>query len=262
VSEDRTPATRHLRWWKELAYAIAFYSVYSWIRNQFGSAHPRLEQTAIDNAELVRTIERWLGSFHEETIQEWFLDWDGFMRFWNIYYGSFHFIVTTFCIFWLYRRFKDRYVKYRTTLGVTTALALIGYATFPLMPPRLLPEWGFVDGLAVYGGLWSFDSEAIKDLSNQWAAMPSLHFAWASWCALVLVPTVRRQWVKVLAAIYPFATLFAIVVTGNHFWLDAAGGALILGIGWMVGTWWARRLEDRVGAVDDERVAGVVAGGG
>lgn len=249
----------HLRWWKELAYIVAFYGVYSFIRNQFGSESVSPEE-AFRNAEIVRTIERALGSYHEETIQEWFLDLDWFIVAWNIFYGTFHFVVTAFCIVWLFRRFPERYVKYRTTLACTTALALIGFATFPLMPPRLIPQWGFVDTLKDYGGLWSFDSGAMQKVSNQYAAMPSLHFGWSAWCALVLVPTVRNPVLKALAASYPALTLFAIVVTGNHFWLDAAGGALILAVGYAMGSWWARRSEDRVRPVDDDRVAGVVAG--
>jgi hypothetical protein len=260
-----------LRWWKEAIYVLLFYGVYSVVRNLFGSARVS-EDVAFHHAEIVRTIERALGSFHEETIQQWFLDWRWFIQFWNLFYGTFHFVVTTFCIFWLFRRFPERYVRFRTTLAVTTALALIGFATFPLMPPRLIPEWGFVDTLRDYGGLWSFDSGAMQKVSNQYAAMPSLHFAWSTWCALVLVPTVRNRVVKVLAAIYPAATLFAIVVTANHYWLDAAGGALILTLGFLFGTWWANRstavpetidadLEDRVGPVDDEGIARVVPGG-
>lgn len=252
-----------LRWWKEAIYVLLFYGVYSVVRNKFGSAGGGGAEHAFNNAKDIIQVERWLGSFHEETIQEWFLGTKWFIQFWNLFYGTFHFVVTTFCIFWLFRRFPERYVKFRTTLAVTTALALIGFATYPLMPPRLLPRaYGFIDTLKDYGGLWSFDSGAMQKVSNQYAAMPSLHFAWSTWSAMVLVPTMRRRWLKVLCAIYPLLTLFAVVVTGNHFWLDAAGGVLILALGYLAGSWWARRQgsEDRVAAVDDDRVAGVVAG--
>jgi membrane-associated phospholipid phosphatase len=80
-------------------------------------------------------------------------------------------------------------------------------------------------------------------VSNQYAAMPSLHFAWSTWCALVLVPTVRRTWVRILAACYPVLTVFAIVVTANHYWLDAAGGAVILSLGSLAGYLWANRIR-------------------
>jgi len=268
------PADRRvrLRWWKEAIYVLLFYGVYSVIRNQFGSAAVSPSRALAHARDVIR-IERALGSFHEEAVQKAFLGWHTFIQFWNIYYGTFHFVVTTFCIFWLFRKFPQDYVKFRTALAITTGLALIGFATFPLMPPRLLPaHYGFVDTLQSYGGLWSFDSGAMQKVSNQYAAMPSLHFGWSTWCALVLVPRVKPMWLKALCFLYPLATLFAIVVTANHYWLDAAGGALILTVGMVVGTWWSRRspaypeqvdsLEDGVAAVDDEGIARVVPGGG
>jgi membrane-associated phospholipid phosphatase len=232
-----------LRWWREVLYILAFYLVYSFIRNQFGSAAvPRHE--ALQNARLVIRVERDLRIFHEESIQRWFLDWHGFIQFWNVFYGTFHFVVTAGCIIWLFRRFPREYVGWRTTLACTTALALIGFSLFPLLPPRLLPgTFHFVDTLQAYGGLWSFDSGAMSKVSNQYAAMPSLHFGWSLWCACVIVPRARRTWVKALAVVYPLCTLFAIVVTGNHYILDAAGGALVLAVGYAVGTWWARRAS-------------------
>ena len=230
-----------LRWWREVLYVLAFYLVYSVIRNQFGSAAvPQSE--AFRHARLVIRIERDLGLYHEQHVQHWFLGWRSFIQFWNVFYGTFHFVVTAGCIIWLFTRFPETYVKWRTTLACTTALALIGFSGFPLLPPRLLPSsYHFVDTLQAYGGLWSFDSGAMSKVSNQYAAMPSLHFAWSTWCAFVLVPRVRHQWAKVLAARYPVATLFAIVVTGNHYLLDAAGGAVILTLGYLAGSWWASR---------------------
>ena len=89
--------------------------------------------------------------------------------------------------------------------------------------------------LDVYGSLWSFDSGAMHKISNQYAAMPSLHFGWSGWCALVLITTLPRNWMKALAVLYPFATTFSIVVTANHYWLDAVGGAMALTIGYGLG---------------------------
>jgi hypothetical protein len=151
-------------------------------------------------------------------------------------------VVTTVAIIWLFRKQPWRYIRWRTALAATTAFALVGFALFPLMPPRLLPaSYGFVDTLRTYGGLWSFDSGAMQKVSNQYAAMPSLHFAWSTWCCLVFLPALKRPWARVLCIAYPVLTLFAIVVTANHYWLDAAGGALALGFGILVGTWWDRR---------------------
>ena len=233
---DRT----HLRWWHEVAYVVAFYLVYSFVRNQFGSAAVS-EATAFRNGRAIIDIEDALRLYVEEGVQQAFLGARWFTQSWNLFYGTFHFVVTAFAIVYLFRRMPERYVRWRTTLACTTALALIGFATFPLMPPRLLPDaYGYVDTLATYGGLWSFDSDAMKAVSNQYAAMPSLHFAWSTWCAFVLAPAVHRSWLKALVSAYPAATLFAIVVTANHFWLDAVGGALVLALGYLLGSAWDR----------------------
>ncbi len=236
-------ARRGLRWWKEVGLILAFYAVYSVVRNTQGSAVVS-EARALRNALRVIRWEKLLGMYHEEAIQQRFLAWDGFIEFWNLFYGTIHFFVTIFALVWLFRRFPARYRKWRNTLAATTALALIGFATYPLMPPRLLPiSHGFVDTLRVYGSLWSFDSGAMSKLSNQYAAMPSLHFAWAMWCTLVLVPALDSTWAKAAMIVYPAFTLFAIVVTGNHFVLDAVGGLVVLGVGALIGFAVAARLE-------------------
>ena len=252
-----------LRWWREVLYCLAFYAVYSYIRNEFGSASVGVEH-AFNNAKSVISIERALGLYHEEGIQDLFINHELFMRFWNIFYGSFHFVVTAFAMIFTYRRFPERYQLWRNTLAFTTALALIGFSLFPLMPPRLLDDpgiygalslhpgvtYGFTDSLATIGGLWSFDSGTMQKVSNQFAAMPSLHFAWSTWCFLVLYKYVKPVWAKVLIAAYPWMTLFAIMVTANHYWLDAAGGVVTLAIGYLLGSWLtrfnARRRDQRV----------------
>jgi hypothetical protein len=228
------PPKGQLRWWREVLYVVVFYAVYSFIRNK--GVDTDSVQQAFHHAKGVIRVERLLGLYHEESLQDAFLGHRWFIRFWNIYYGTFHFIVTTFALVWCFRRRPDRYARWRNTLACTTALALIGFAFFPLMPPRLLPpSYGFVDTLARIGGLWSFDSGAMKAVSNQYAAMPSLHFGWSMWCVFVLWPaTATRRWLRALLVAYPVATLFAILVTANHFWLDAVGGAVALAAGYVV----------------------------
>jgi hypothetical protein len=257
-------ATSRLRWWREVLYIGAFYALYTWIRNQFGSASVD-SFVAYDHALLIIDIERSVGLFHEESIQEFFLDWRPFIQFWNVFYGTFHFVVTIGVLIWLFFRWRPQYAVRRTALAFTTGLALLGFSLFPLMPPRLLchcefgagdgdphftDDYGFIDTLDIYGGLWSFNEGAMARVSNQYAAMPSLHFAWSLWCALAIWGRARARWAKVLAALYPAATLFAIVVTANHFWLDAVGGAIVLGVGWFLAShligWNDRRLGAQV----------------
>ncbi len=109
--------------------------------------------------------------------------------------------------------------------------------------------FGFVDTLSVFGGPWRFDSEEVASISNQYAAMPSLHIGWSTWCALAVWPMLRRRWTKVAVLLYPLATLFCIIVTANHFWLDGAGGLLAFAvgalIGWGIHRWNQNRLDRR-----------------
>ncbi|HMK10928.1 MAG TPA: phosphatase PAP2 family protein [Acidimicrobiales bacterium] len=224
-------APRRLYWWREALYVLAFYGVYSYIRNQFGSASVSPD-VAYRNARHIIRMEEFLHIFHEQAIQSAVLGWHSFLVFWNVYYGSFHFVVTTVALIWMFRSFPKRYPLWRNTLAFTTGFALIGFATFPLMPPRLLPtSYGFVDTLDKFGTLWSFDSGTMQKLSNQYAAMPSLHCAWALWCVLVMWPQLKSNWSRALLILYPFATVYCIVVTANHYFLDAVGGFITLGLG-------------------------------
>jgi hypothetical protein len=246
ASEPDRRRVSGLRWWREVVYILAFYAVYSVVRNTQGSAAVSAAH-ALHNATRVIRLEHLLGVYRERAIQHAFLGDRLFIEFWNLFYGTFHFIVTAFALVYLFRRFPARYRRWRNTLAFTTGLALVGFALFPLMPPRLLPTpYGFVDTLRSYGALWSFDSGAVHKISNQYAAMPSLHFAWSTWCALVLVPALRARWARVLAAVYPLLTLFAIVVTANHYVLDAAGGLVVLAGGALIGFPLAARVERRV----------------
>ena len=238
--QDADPGSG-LHWWVEVLLVLSFYVVYSTIRNLFGSESISAAD-ALANAERIIDLERSIGLYRELGLQQAFVDHRWFIQFWNLFYGTFHFSVTVFALVWVYRRFPHLYARHRSTFLCTTGLALFGFALFPLMPPRLLSDCGefggclatlhpYIDTVAEVGGLWSFDSGTMQRVTNQYAAMPSLHFAWATWCALVIWPLVDNRIARVLVAAYPIATLFAVIVTGNHFWLDAVGGLVVLGAG-------------------------------
>ncbi|MCY4067636.1 MAG: phosphatase PAP2 family protein [Acidimicrobiaceae bacterium] len=252
-TESDARSDRTLRWWGELLLVCVFYGVYSLIRNQFGSdLGESVKQSAIDNAYDVIALERALHLFGEKGIQDLFIEWEMFIRFWNIFYGFCHFAVTIAVMVFLYLRHPARYGVQRTVLAVTTALALIGFAFYPLMPPRLLGDCGqfgacdqtysYVDTLAEIGGFWSFNSSAMTELSNQYAAMPSLHIAWSLWCVVAALPVLRRRWARLALLSYPWLTLFAVMVTANHYWIDAVGGLMALLIAYPVGVALSKRL--------------------
>jgi hypothetical protein len=220
-----------LYWWAEMLAIAAYYMVYSFIRNTNEGG----EAEAYRHARQIIRLQSDLGIFHEETLQRWALHFKPLVIFANYFYGSLHFVVTIAAGVFLFVRWSDDYPRMRNTLAVATGIALVGFITYPLMPPRLLPEsYGFVDTLAKYPTFWSFSSGAVSKVSNQFAAMPSVHIAWSTWCAVVFFPRVRATWQKALAVCYPIVTLIVIVISGNHYVLDAAGGLAILAIGYAI----------------------------
>jgi hypothetical protein len=236
-----------LYWWAEILAIIGFYLVYTAIRNLHGG----ISQTpphAFDHARQIMSLEHHLGLYHELTLQKWAMHSRPLIIFGNYFYGSFHFIVTIFAGVFLFRRYSDDYPRFRNALGIMTAVALIGFTLYPLAPPRMFDgsmlshaaNLGFVDTLAKDPAFWSFNSGGMKDVSNQFAAMPSVHIAWATWCAFALVPRVQHRWLKILAVCYPFITLTVIVITANHYFLDAVGGLAIFAIGWFISGWVTR----------------------
>ncbi len=286
VAEEAPAPERQHRvfWWKEAVIVAVFYGVYSWTRNLFGSnkiAADGIPEQAFTNAERVIRTELWLNLFHEQTVQAWFLPYERFIQFWNVYYGTAHFVVTAGVFVLLYVKRADVFPQWRNTLAFMTALAIIGFAWFPLMPPRLLDQpcprddpakygaeciesdlrpdggFGFVDTLAEYGGPWSFESDTMASISNQYAAMPSLHIGWSTWCAIAVWPLIRRRWMKALVLLYPLVTLFCIVVTGNHFWLDGVGGLIAFGVGALLG-WGTHRWNQN--RLDRQHAAAQVSG--
>jgi hypothetical protein len=260
TSDPAPTAPARLRWWREVLIGIGVYFVYSVVRNLFGSAGGD-PGPAFGHAKEIISVERWLHLYVEAHVQHWYLDLPsrGVIRLWNVYYGIAHFLVTLVALMWLFRRDQQRYPLWRNTLAFTTCLAVVGFAAYSLMPPRLLDDpgefggcqiyaahsvdrpaeltsstchkYGYVDTVARYGGWISFGNDGYKDVSNQYAAMPSMHIGWSTWCALVMVPLLRRRWAKVLAGLYPVITLMCIVVTGNHYWIDGVGGLVALSAG-------------------------------
>jgi PAP2 superfamily len=233
----RLPGARPLRdgtrlyWWAEVAFVGVFYFVYSAIRNanQGGKAAAR------HHAYQLMDIQRSIGINHERLLQKWALEFKPLIIACNYFYGSLHFVVTSGVMVFLYRKWSDDYPLWRNTLAIATALALIGFTFWPLMPPRLLPHhFGFVDTLDKDPAFWSFKQGAVNKISNQFAAMPSVHCCWALWCALALRPRLKHTWAKWLATLYPVGTVTAIVLTGNHYLLDAVGGFAILGLGYLL----------------------------
>lgn len=187
------------------------------------------------NARWIMRIERSIGIFVEGKVQD-ALDDETLMRVLNSFYGIAHFLITAAVLMWLYHR-HENYGIWRTTLLSATCLALIGYLTFPLAPPRLTVGSGIQDMMAVHGAPWSYEDGPVSKISNKFAAMPSLHIAWAMWCTAAIwhlaaaATPVRRAVVRSLAVGYSVAAVVVVVATGNHYFLDVVGGLVVLSLG-------------------------------
>lgn len=228
----RTP--RRPRFWFEILLIAVSYWTYSLIRN----AVPEQKAEALHNADWVWRLEHHLGIAVEASINHAMNSVTWLIVGMNYYYATLHFVVTLGILVWLYRSHPGRYAAARLALFATTGVALLGYYFFPLAPPRLMNGGHFVDTVVVHHTWGSMASGDLKDMSNQYAAMPSMHIGWSLWCGLTIFALSTVPWARVLGLLYPATTLVVIVATANHFWLDAVGGTLCLAFGFMVASLW------------------------
>ncbi|MGG2465682.1 phosphatase PAP2 family protein [Streptomyces sp. RGM 3693] len=236
----RTPRSPRL-WFEILLIAVSYWT-YSMIRN----AVPEQKAQALRNADWIWRAEHALGIAVEHTVNHAVNSVTWLIVSMNYYYATLHFIVTICVLIWLYRWHPGRYAAARLALFATTGVALVGYYFFPLAPPRLMPEGGFVDTVIQHGTWGSMASGNLASMSNQYAAMPSMHIGWSLWCGLTVALLAKPIWAKLLGLLYPTTTLTVIVSTANHFWLDALGGVLCLAFGYALARAWYGRLPHRL----------------
>ncbi|MBA0050109.1 phosphatase PAP2 family protein [Streptomyces sp. AJS327] len=239
---ERARLPRRPRIWFEIALIAVSYWTYSLIRN----AVPEQRAAALRNADWIWEAERILGLAVEQSVNQWANDVTWLIVGMNYYYATLHFVVTLGVLVWLYRHHPGRYAATRLVLFITTGVALLGYYLFPLAPPRLMESTHFIDTVQVHETWGSMASGNLAEMSNQYAAMPSMHIGWSLWCGITIAMLAKPLWVRVLGAAYPAATLVVIIATANHFWLDAIGGLLCLGLGFALSCAWYRRLAYRL----------------
>ncbi|MEV8549879.1 phosphatase PAP2 family protein, partial [Streptomyces glaucescens] len=183
---------------------------------------------AFANARHVWDLERALSLPGEGAVQSLLLHGDLLVRAANTYYATVHFPATAAFLIWLYLRRPGHYRWARRVLAAVTAAALVLHLAFPLAPPRMLAAAGLTDTGRVYGPS-VYGPPATDTLSNQFAAMPSLHFGWALMVALGLIAATRSR-LRWLWLAHPLLTLLVIVGTANHYWLDSLVAAALLAL--------------------------------
>ncbi len=182
---------------------------------------------AYSNAEFAIDLESRLGLPSEVHLQQHALAIPDLAQWANGYYAFVHFPFTFAVMLWLSIRRPAAYPRVRWAMIALTGLALIGHLLFPLAPPRMMAQYGWVDtgvryGQSVYG------AKPEGGLANQFAAMPSLHVGWAVLMAIVLIMVTRSR-LRWLWLLHPVVTVFVVVVTANHYWLDGIVSLILLG---------------------------------
>jgi hypothetical protein len=183
---------------------------------------------AYQHARDIVDLERDVHAFIETGVQRWAIDNPFFINVANSMYVYSHFIVTTAFLIWLYTARNHAYYFVRNMFLISMLFALLGYLAFPTAPPRFLPEWGFQDTVADFVGKGASDSATV--LYNPYAAVPSMHVAFALMVAVPAMQLVSGRVLKAAWALYPLVVTFVVIATGNHFWLDAVIGAFVAGL--------------------------------
>ncbi|MGW0702921.1 phosphatase PAP2 family protein [Streptomyces sp. NPDC002867] len=235
------------RWWTELMLIAVVYAAYS-----AGRLLARGDvSTAVDHGLAILRVEKALLVDAEHPLNRLFTETPAIGIPADFAYATLHYLVTPAILVWLFRRRPARYRAARTWLMVSTLLGLAGFTLMPTCPPRLLDAaHGFVDTMAQYSayGWWGGEASAPRGLggmTNQYAAMPSLHVGWALWCGVMLWRHGRTPLMKALGVAYPLLTTVVVMGTANHYFLDAVAGAAVMGVGALLGPY-AMRLADRV----------------
>ncbi|MEV0980699.1 phosphatase PAP2 family protein [Streptomyces sp. NPDC049915] len=259
------PATR-LRWWTELPLVLLVYGCYS-----AGRLLARGDVSdAVDHGLALLRVEKFLHLNAEHPLNRLFTGnpWLGVPA--DFWYASLHYLVTPALLVWMFRAHAAHYRAARTWLLTSTFLGLIGFTLMPTCPPRLLAAgYGFVDTMAHYSsyGWWGGEASAPRGMggmTNQYAAMPSLHVGWALWCGVMLWRYGRGPAARVLAVVYPVGTTLVVMGTANHYLLDAVAGVVVMAVGLLLAPAvmrFADRLRARFAGGSSRAPASIVSGG-
>jgi len=221
------------------------------------------ESAAFANAREIWHIERWMHLPMEQDVQGWLLHSVHLVELANTYYAFVHFPATVAFMVFMFLRRPAHYFWVRRALIIMTAASLAVHVLFPLAPPRMRPDLGFVDTGALFGPNVYGPPEG-GSIANQFAAMPSLHIGWAVLVAFGLIVALRSRW-RWLFVAHPIITILVVVGTANHWWLDGIvaivllGGALAVSVGVdrvHVNTFLRRQEEEATASAEVSRAAG------
>lgn len=197
---------------------------------------------AVTNAHHVMRLEQLSGLAWEQWLQAAFLGVPGIVKAMNIFYFVGHFVLTGIFFVWLYHRSRAGFRVFRNGFLLATLVSVVIHWRFPTAPPRLA-DVDLIDTLRLFSNI-DIGSPHSTALSNPVAAVPSLHAGFAFGVGLGLVHYGRSLFTRALGIVYPIAAVLTIIVTGNHFVLDAVAGMVVV----CAGLYGARRLARRKSA--------------
>ena len=210
---------------------------------------------AADNAVNLVKFQDWMGFPNEATLQGWFIDSEVLIKIANTFYFVMHFPSMIVFLVWVMVRKIEWMPQVRASLCLATFSGLIIHLLFPLMPPRLMVSYGFIDTAKVFGP--DPYSLGIAKAANEFAAMPSLHVGWALLIALAAIRILKTpaRWLMLL---HPILTTIVVVITANHFWLDIIVGAILALAGWQLATkYWPiqtiKKMKDQFFMSEEDR---------
>jgi PAP2 superfamily len=218
-----TPSLKNGSGFRELLLFIAFLLFQRWSRKiAIGD-----KDTAFENALWVVDLEKAWNIYYEVPIQQYFIQNELLMQFLNHAYMKMHIPITIIFFVWLFQKRKKHYLFVRNGFLVANIVTLFFYISFPCAPPRMFPELGFVDSLLEISNINLYEGWKSK-VFNQYAAVPSMHAGNALLIGIVIYLLHEQKWIRILGIIYPVFVTFLIVVTGNHFFVDAILGWIIV----------------------------------
>lgn len=234
----------------EAVVVVVAFLIYFVIR---GAVVDRAGEAMVRSFNLI-DLERRLHLYHELELQSWILDHYWLIKTMNWIYFWGHMPLVILVAAWLYIWHRKAYFVTRNAFLASGAIGVVIYWLYPVAPPRLVPFAGFIDTMAAFDRV-GYNAQEARAFVNPFAAVPSLHFGWSLLLGVVVAWVSRRPWAYVVAAAWPTAMFFAVVMTGNHFILDAVAGAIVsfagLGISLAVARYlgWPNGIWERPGAL-------------
>jgi hypothetical protein len=210
---------------RELALGLALFALYCLV--DLLPAGGRTE-AAEANARALYAWERSLHIDLERPLNTWLAGHDTLTVLADYEYAVTYLVSTGLMLAWLYLRRPDRYRAARTCFALVNLFSVAVFALWPVMPPRLIADLGFVDTV-VAEGTWGSWGTPLVDHANQLAAMPSLHVAWAVWVSAELARAGAGRATQAAGALHVLVTVLVIAATANHFLLDVVGAVAVVG---------------------------------